>query len=116
MSIENNNPVACAQRKRENGQTLEVSDREQANAITTVQKDSMVASGLRIRKLTPKECFRLMGLKDEDIDLVMENQTNSSAYHLAGDSIVTTCLMAIFGELLDIDWKEQFDPKKWWVE
>ena len=116
LSIENNNPVACAQRKRENGQTLEVSNREQANAITTVQKDSLVANQLRIRKLTPRECFRLMGLKDEDIDLVMENQTNSSAYHLAGDSIVTTCLMAIFGELLGIDWKEQFDPKKWWVE
>ena len=86
------------------------------NAITTVQKDSLAANQLRIRKLTPRECFRLMGLKDEDIDLVMENQTNSSAYHLAGDSIVTTCLMAIFGELLGIDWKEQFDPKKWWVE
>ena len=30
---------------------------------------------LKIRKLTPKECFRLMGMKDEDIDLIMENQT-----------------------------------------
>lgn len=116
MSIENNNPVACAQRKRENGQTLEVSNREQANAITTVQKDSMVASGLRIRKLTPKECFRLMGLKDEDIDLILENQSTASAYHLAGDSIVTTCLMAIFGELLDIEWQEHFKKEEWWVE
>lgn len=62
---------------------------------------------LRIRKLTPRECFRLMGLKDEDITKVMEHQTNASSYHLAGDSIVTTCLMAIFGELLDIDWKEK---------
>ena len=108
--------VGCAIRGRENGQQLEISDREQANAITTVQKDSLAANQLRIRKLTPRECFRLMGLKDKDIDLIMENQTNSSAYHLAGDSIVTTCLMAIFGELLGIDWKEQFDPKKWWVE
>lgn len=71
-------------------------------------------TNLRIRKLTPKECFRLMGLKDEDIDLIMENQTNSSAYHLAGDSIVTTCLMSIFGQLLDVDWQEHFKKEEWW--
>ena len=47
------------------------------------EKQEIDASNLRIRKLTPKECFRLMGLKDEDIDLVMENQSNASAYHLA---------------------------------
>lgn len=47
---------------------------------------------LRIRKLTPKECFRLMGLKDEDIDLVMENQSNASAYHLARRFNSSYCL------------------------
>lgn len=60
---------------------------------------------LRIRKLTPKECWRLMGVKDCDYDNVAKNQSNSSLYHLAGDSIVTTCLMAIFGKLLDIDYE-----------
>lgn len=73
-----------------------------------------ISTQLRIRKLTPKECFRLQGLKDEDIDLVMENQSNASAYHLAGDSIVTTCLMAILGQLYDIDWKTKFKPEEWW--
>lgn len=58
----------------------------------------------KIRKLTPKECFRLMGVKDEDFERVARNQSNSSLYHCAGDSIVTTCLMAIFGEMLDVDW------------
>lgn len=71
-------------------------------------------SNLRIRKLTPRECFRLMGLKDEDIDLIMEHQTNASGYHLAGDSIVSTCLMAIFGQLLDINYKDKFNPGEWW--
>jgi DNA (cytosine-5)-methyltransferase 1 len=70
--------------------------------------------GLRIRKLTPRECFRLMGMKDEDIEKIMKHQTNAKAYHLAGDSIVTTCLMGIFGEMLGIDWKEKFNPKEWW--
>ena len=55
---------------------------------------------LRIRKLTPKECFRLMGVKDEDFNKVAKNQSDSSLYHLAGDSIVVNVLMAIFKELL----------------
>ena len=54
----------------------------------------------RIRKLTPKECFRLMGVKDEDFERVAKNQSNSSLYHLAGDSIITNCLMAIFKKML----------------
>lgn len=59
----------------------------------------------RIRKLTPRECFRLMGVKREDYEAAAKHQSVSSQYHLAGDSIVTTCLMAIFGELLSIDHK-----------
>lgn len=61
----------------------------------------------RIRKLTPKECWRLMGVKDEDYEKVAKNQSNSSLYHLAGDSIITTCLMALFGQMLDIDWQQK---------
>lgn len=60
---------------------------------------------LRIRKLTPRECWRLMGVKDEDFNNVSKNQSNSSLYHLAGDSIVTTCLMGLMGELLGIDYQ-----------
>ena len=56
---------------------------------------------LRIRKLTPKECGRLMGVKDEDIDKMAKSQTDSSMYHLFGDSIVVNVLMAIFGEMID---------------
>jgi len=55
---------------------------------------------LRIRKLTPRECFRLMGVKDEDYEKCSKNQSDSSLYHLAGDSIVVNVLMAIFKELL----------------
>ena len=55
---------------------------------------------LKIRKLTPRECWRLMGVKDEDFDKVAKNQSDSSLYHLAGDSIVVNVLMAIFKELL----------------
>ena len=71
-------------------------------------------SNLRIRKLTPKECFRLMGVKDEDYKKIAKNQSDASQYHLAGDSIVTTVLMGIFGQLIDTDWKKHYDPKEWW--
>ena len=59
-----------------------------------------LTKNLRIRKLTPRECFRLMGVRDEDFDKIAENQSNASLYHLAGDSIVINVLMAIFKEML----------------
>lgn len=69
------------------------------DTLQTTQKEGIVNSDLRIRKLTPKECFRLMGVKDEDFEKVSKNQSNASLYHLAGDSIVVNVLMAIFKEL-----------------
>lgn len=79
---------------------------DESIALTTVERPS-VKQDLRIRKLTPKECWRLMGIKDEDFEKVAENQSNASLYHLAGDSIVTTCLMAIFGKLFNVDYREK---------
>ena len=55
----------------------------------------------RIRKLTPKECWRLMGVKDEDFDRVEPYITDRFLYHLAGDSIVVNVLMAIFKRLYE---------------
>lgn len=72
--------------------------------IVLGEKSSVIAIDLRIRKLTPRECFRLMGVKDEDV-AKLTDLSNSTQYHLAGDSIVTTVLMAIFGELLEVEWK-----------
>jgi site-specific DNA-cytosine methylase len=62
--------------------------------------ENKISNGLRIRKLTPREAFRLMGVKDEDFDKVKKNQSDSSLYHLAGDSIVVNVLMAIFKEMI----------------
>ena len=60
----------------------------------------VVNSDLRIRKLTPKECFRLMGVKDEDFEKCAKNQSDSSLYHLAGDAIVVDVIKALYKELL----------------
>ena len=70
----------------------------------------------RIRKLTPRECFRLMDVSDEDFDklLVIESYdkkgnprraiSDSQLYKLAGNSIVVSCMDLIFENL--------FFPKK----
>lgn len=62
--------------------------------------NNRIIENLRIRKLTPKECGRLMGVRDKDIDTMAVNQSNSSLYHCFGDSIVVDVLMAIFGQML----------------
>lgn len=59
-----------------------------------------VCTNYRIRKLTPKECFRLMGVKDQDYEKIAKNQSNASLYHLAGDSIVVDVLVEIFRRML----------------
>jgi site-specific DNA-cytosine methylase len=70
-------------------------------AITTSFHPSYTnKTGLGIRKLTPRECWRLMGVKDSDFDKVSPNQSASSLYHLSGDSIVCQVLMHIFFHLL----------------
>lgn len=57
---------------------------------------------LRIRKLTPKECFRLMGFDDLDVDILIDNGiSNSQLYKMAGNSIVVDVLEEIFVELLN---------------
>lgn len=68
-------------------------------ALNTIDRPS-VKNNYRIRKLTPKECFRLMGVKDQDFERVAQNQSNASLYHLAGDSIIVDVLMAIFKQMI----------------
>lgn len=59
-----------------------------------------VKKNLRIRKLTPKECWRLMGFDDEDFEKAEKVNSNAQLYKQAGNSIVVNVLEAIFKELL----------------
>mgnify|MGYP002514768451 FL=1 len=52
----------------------------------------------RIRKLTPRECFRLMGFTDNDFDKI-HGISNTQLYKMAGNSIVVNVLEAIFKQL-----------------
>ena len=56
-------------------------------------------SPLRIRKLTPKECFRLMGFDDDDFYKAEVVNSNTQLYKQAGNSIVVDVLEAIFTNL-----------------
>lgn len=65
-----------------------------------VHNEQRLWDGLRIRKLTPKECFRLMGFEDKDVDILIENNiSNSQLYKMAGNSIVVDVLYYIFKQL-----------------
>ena len=63
----------------------------------------------RIRKLTPRECFRLMGVDDKDIDKIqVSGVSNSAQYKLAGNSIVVDVLFHIFRKMfIDTDSESQ---------
>lgn len=73
------------------------------NTITTVQKDNyVVESGLRIRKLTPLECWRLMGFDDEDFYKAEAVNSNTQLYKQAGNSIVVNVLCEILNNLREV--------------
>ena len=82
-------------------QRLEFNTKGTSNTITTVQKDNyVVETTYRIRKLTPRECFRLMGMSDDDIDKIQNaGISNTQQYKIAGNSIVVNVLEAIFKNL-----------------
>lgn len=56
--------------------------------------------GYRIRKLTPKECWRLMGFSDSDFEKAQKVNSNTQLYKQAGNSIVVDVLEAILRNLL----------------
>lgn len=55
---------------------------------------------MRIRKLTPRECFRLMNVEEPDIDKIQASGvSNSAQYKLAGNSVVVACMYHIFDKM-----------------
>ena len=58
-------------------------------------------NNLKIRKLTPKECWRLMGFDDEDFYKAEAVNSNSQLYKQAGNSIVVDVIEKIYEELFE---------------
>lgn len=86
-------------KSRESGlpteQRLEINENGTSNALTTVQKDNVVVTDYQIRRLTPRECFRLMDFPDTFKIEVSDTQ----AYKQAGNSIVVNVLAKIIEKL-----------------
>lgn len=85
-------------------QRLEINKNGTTNTLTSVQKDNMVLETekiYRVRKLTPKECWRLMGFSDNDFEKAQAVNSNTQLYKQAGNSIVKNVLIAIIGQLID---------------
>lgn len=61
--------------------------------------NSHIATQYRIRKLTPRECGRLMGVSDEDIDKMAAVNSNTQLYKQFGNSIVVDVMCAMFKNL-----------------
>lgn len=53
-----------------------------------------------IRKLTPKECWRLMDFSDEDFYKASAEVSDSQLFKQAGNSICVNCLVAIIGQMI----------------
>ena len=109
-----NLPVVAASRGRYKSdgsifQQLEINDTGLSNTITTVQKDNYVLEEkkidnteqkFRIRKLTPLETWRLMGVSDEDFRKAEAINSNSQLYKQSGNAIVVDVLEALFKNML----------------
>ena len=72
-------------------------------SITSTSNPYYVDKSLKIRKLTPKECYRLMGFSDEEFERAEKFNSNTQLYKQAGNSIVVDVLEELFCMMLDED-------------
>lgn len=72
--------------------------KQMANTLNTGCNQAVVQN-YRIRKLTPKECWRLMGFKDEQFQRAEKVCSASQLYKQAGNSIVVNVMEEIFKNL-----------------
>lgn len=71
-----------------------------ANTLLANDAQGVVTEKLRIRRLTPKECWRLMGFDDEAFEKAKQVNSDTQLYKQAGNSIVVDVLEAILTNLL----------------
>lgn len=87
--------------KTRRGRVVEDGDVTPALTVSDIDKINYVETQYRIRKLTPKECWRLMGYTDEDFDKASASGvSNSQLYKQAGNAIVKQVLMGIFAQMI----------------
>lgn len=78
---------------------IDMEDKTNMEEVKTEEVQEEKKTTYAIRKLTPKECFRLMNFSDEDFEKAKAVNSNSQLYKQAGNSIVRAVLIAIFSQL-----------------
>lgn len=74
-----------------------------------------MAKKYRIRKLTPTECYFLMGVREEEIKKLRNcGVSESQQYKMAGNSIVVDVLMGIFEQMFDPKYVEESSQLSLW--
>ena len=88
--------------KRAQIQTLKPKTDGIANTLTSVQKDNLVSTSHRIRRLTPLECWRLQGFPDEQFYKAQKVNSDSQLYRQAGNSMTTNVIKAVIEKIIPI--------------
>lgn len=73
-----------------------------ANTLLTGEEQAVITGDIRIRKLTPRECWRLQGFPDSAFDKAQEVNSNSQLYKQAGNSVTVTVIYEIAKKLEDV--------------
>ena len=79
-----------------------------AYTLTTHADKAVVDTDMRIRRLTPKECLRLQGFSDEQIDKLLTVTSNTQAYKQAGNAVTVNVIHAL-GLRLKAAWLDHTD-------
>lgn len=102
VAMRGRNPNAPSDRAKGSPtkQRSEINTHGVSNCLTSVQKDNLcLEKSYRIRKLTPLECFRLMGVTDVDAHKMLSVNSKTQCYKQAGNSIVVDVMCAMFRNL-----------------
>lgn len=79
--------------------------RDIAHTLDTGSSQGVVTLSGRIRRLTPRECFRLQGFKEDQIDKILAITSDSQAYKQAGNGVTVDVVYAI-GLRIKAAWDE----------
>jgi DNA (cytosine-5)-methyltransferase 1 len=81
--------------------------KQSVQTLDTQANQGVLENDLRIRKLTPKECWRLMGFNDEEFEKAEAVNSNTQLYKQAGNSIVVNVLEGILNNLITNNYKKK---------
>lgn len=99
MIIDKQIPISTSGKVIDTASTI-LAGYERTNMTGFNADNGVLDNKYRIRKLTPKECWRLMGFTDTDFMKAEMVNSNTQLYKQAGNSIVKDVLMAIFREMM----------------